>query len=264
MKKWLLYVLSITLIVSFSVAAYVAFTNTNVNHQPVNYTFSVANIYPHDDQAFTEGLVYDGGILYESTGLFGYSSLRKVELETGKITKLISLDDEYFGEGITLYQNKIVQLTWLSQKAFVYDKTSFGIVEEFSYLGEGWGITHDDTRLIMSNGSAIITFLDPVTFHVVGEIEVTDGGVPVTNLNELEYVNGDIYANVWHEDRIAIISIQTGQVKGWINLTGLYPANVADPEDVLNGIAYDADNGRLFVTGKRWSQLFEIDLEIAQ
>jgi glutamine cyclotransferase len=173
------------------------------------------------------------------------------------------LPNEFFGEGITIFGDRIIQLTWQSQKGFVYDKDSFDILEEFSYRGEGWGITHDDNRLIMSNGSATLSFLDPVTFKIIGDVQVNDGNTPVTNLNELEYVHGDVYANVWHQDKIAIINIQTGQVKGWINLTGLYDASNADPENVLNGIAYDANSERLFVTGKRWSQLFEIKLKPA-
>jgi glutamine cyclotransferase len=148
-------------------------------------------------------------------------------------------------------------------KGFVYDKDSFDMVEEFSYPGEGWGITHDQNRLIMSNGSATLSFLDPVTFKVTGTVQVNDGNTPVTNLNELEYINGDVYANVWHQERIAIINVQTGQVKGWINLSRLYDVSNVDPENVLNGIAYDADGSRLFVTGKRWPQLFEITIKPA-
>jgi glutamine cyclotransferase len=217
--------------------------------------------YPHDVNAFTEGLVYEDSFFFESTGLNGNSTLRKVELETGRTLQSRSLPNEFFGEGITLIGDRIIQLTWKYGRGFVYDKDTFDILSEFGYRGEGWGITHDGNRLIMSNGSATLTFIDPNTFQVTGTLWVHDGDVGVANLNELEYVNGDVYANVWHQTRIAIIDLQTGQVKGWIDLTGLYNASNADPENVLNGIAYDAYNARLFVTGKRWPQLFEIKLE---
>jgi glutamine cyclotransferase len=261
MKKWILATISIVLIITFSLFAYIVLTNTAVNNEPLNYTYLIVNKFHHDTGAFTEGLVYEDGVLYESTGLFGDSSLRRVNLSTGTPLQLVSLASDFFGEGITIFEGKIIQLTWKSQKGFVYDKDSFEILSEVSYRGEGWGITHDGNRLIMSNGSAILTFLDPNTFEVTGTLLVHDGDVGVANLNELEYVNGDIYANVWHQNRVAIINLQTGQVKGWIDLTGLYDANNADTENVLNGIAYDADNARLFVTGKRWPQLFEIKLE---
>jgi glutamine cyclotransferase len=260
MKQWIIAALLITLIITFSLVSYVALSNHPSSKETLSYTYSVINKFPHDTDAFTEGLVFENGFLYESTGLNGCSTLRKVELETGRILQLYSLPSQFFGEGITIFGDKIIQLTWQSQSGFVYDKDSFDILEEFRYGGEGWGITHDDNKLIMSNGSATLTFLDPDTYKVLGEVQVHDGNTPVTNLNELEYVKGDVYANVWHQDRIAIISIQTGQVKGWINLAGLYHSDNADPENVLNGIAYDPQGERLFVTGKRWSQLFEIKL----
>jgi len=260
MKKWILATITIVLIIT-SLFAYIVLTNTALNNEPLNYTYVIVNKFHHDTSAFTEGLVYEDGALYESTGLFGESSLRRVNLSTGTPLQLVSLTSDFFSEGITIFEGKIIQLTWISQQGFVYDKYSFEILSEFSYRGEGWGITHDDNRIIMSNGSAILTFLDPNTFEAVGTLWVHDGDKGVANLNELEYVNGDIYANVWHQNRIAIINLQTGQVKGWINLTGLYDTSNADPENVLNGIAYDADNARLFVTGKRWPQLFEIKLE---
>jgi len=266
MKKWAIAVISILLIVAVSLAAYIALNNQPSNsgqynqNEPTNYTHTVVNTYPHDTGAFTEGLVYEDGVLYESTGLVGDSSLRRVDLSTGKTLKLISLADDFFGEGITIFGDKIIQLTWQSQKGFVYDKDSFDMLEEFTYRGEGWGITHDGNRLIMSNGSATLTFLDSETFEITGTLWVHDGDVGLANLNELEYVNGDVYANIWQEERIAIINPQTGQVKGWINLAGLYNVANADPENVLNGIAYDTHGGRLFVTGKRWHQLFEIKL----
>ena len=264
MKKWLLVVLSTVLVLIVSLAAYVVLTRNAPNNEPtrpINYTYTIVNIYPHDTGAFTEGLVYADDFLYESTGLNGNSTLRKVEVETGRTLQLVSLDPDFFGEGITLFQDRIIQLTWLSQAGFVYDKDTFALRQEFTYQGEGWGITNDGTRLIMSNGTATLTFLDPNTFKVTGTVQVKDGDALVSNLNELEYVNGDVYANVWYEDRIAIINPQTGHVKGWLNLTGLYGAVNADPDDVLNGIAYDAHSERLFVTGKRWAQLFEIKLK---
>ena len=262
MKKWILATISLTLIIiTFSLFAYIVLTNTALNKEPLNYTYSIVNKFDHDTGAFTEGLVYEDGVLFESTGLFGDSSLRRVNLSTGSPIQLVPLASNFFGEGITIFEGKIIQLTWNSTKGFVYDKDSFEILSNFSYRGEGWGLTHDGNRLIMSNGSAILTILDPNTFQVTGTLWVHDGDVGVAYLNELEYVNGDIYANVWYQNRIAIINLQTGQVKGWINLTGLYDASNADRENVLNGIAYDADNARLFVTGKRWSQLFEIKLE---
>ncbi len=263
MQKWLLVAVAIMLVFSISLAAYIVLIHNPPNNKPVNYTYSIVNRYHHDPTAFTEGLVYENGVLYESTGLFGPSSLRKVALETGTVLQEVSLGDDLFGEGITIFGDRIIQLTWQSEKGFAYDKVSFNVTEVFSYRGEGWGITHDETRLIMSNGSSTLSFLDPSTFNVVRTVQVHDGDTPIENLNELEYVNGDIYANVWLQDRIAIINIQTGQVKGWINLTGMYNAQNADPDNVLNGIAYDAQGERLFVTGKRWSQLFEIKLELA-
>jgi glutamine cyclotransferase len=261
MKTWILAASLIALIVAGSIIAYVAFNQKTLSNPETSYTYDVVNAYPHDINAFTEGLVYDNGFLYESTGLNGNSTLRKVELATGRTLQLYSLPEQYFGEGITIFGDRIIQITWQSQKGFVYDKDSFDMVEEFSYPGEGWGITHDDNRLIMSNGSAILSFLDPATFKIVGTVQVNDGNTPVTNLNELEYINGDVYANVWHQERVAIINVQTGQIKGWINLAGLYDLSKVDPENVLNGIAYDADGSRLFVTGKRWPQLFEITIK---
>ena len=262
MKKWIPAIFLTALIASVSIVAYFAL-NSQIpsNTTTINYTFEVVKTFPHDVSAFTEGLVYENGFVFESTGLFGNSTLRKVELKTGETLQFHSLPNEFFGEGITLLGDKIIQLTWKSGRGFVYDKESFGIQQEFIYGGQGWGITHDNNQLIMSNGSAILTFLDPNTFEVTGTLWVHDLDVGVANLNELEFVNGDIYANVWHQNRIAIINLQTGQVKGWIDLTGLYDASNADTENVLNGIAYDADNSRLFVTGKRWPQLFEIKLE---
>jgi len=226
-----------------------------------NYSYTVVNVYPHDRNAFTQGLVFENGFLYEGTGLFGQSSLRKVELETGTILQIRELPAPYFGEGITIYGNRIIQLTWLSRVGFVYDKNSFELLQEFNYPTQGWGITHDGKQLIMSDGTSKLHFLDPFTFEEIGWIEIYDKNGPVIWLNELEYIHGEIYANVWQSNRIARISPLTGQVIGWIDLTGvLNPENLLYPVDVLNGIAYNPINGRLLVTGKLWPKIFEIEL----
>jgi len=226
----------------------------------VNYTYQIVNVYPHDPNAFTQGLVFEDGFLYEGTGLHGSSSVRKVELETGAIVQLYELPPHYFGEGITIFDDKIIQLTWQSRVGFVYDKDTFELVQEFTYPTEGWGITHDGTSLIMSDGTATLYYLDPETFAEISRITVRDKGVLVSNLNELEYVQGEIYANVWQTDWIARIAPDTGDVDGWIYLEGLLPLEGSHRVDVLNGIAYDAEHDRLFVTGKLWPKLFEIEL----
>jgi len=236
----------------------------SMNNKPaystaLHYTYSVVNVYPHDTSAFTEGLVFDGGFLYESTGLYGNSTLRRVDLETGGVLQLLNLQPQYFGEGIAVVGDKIVQLTWQSHKGFVYGKAGFGLLQEFEYPTEGWGLTYDGKRLIMSDGTANLYFLDPVTFQRVGQVTVHDTG-PVTGLNELEYINGTVYSNVWREEKIAVINPQNGQVTAWIGLTGIQDLKDQDPNDVLNGIAYDASGDRLFVTGKMWPHIFEIKL----
>ena len=226
-----------------------------------NYTYNITNTYPHDPTAFTQGLVFENGALYEGTGREGFSSIRKVDLTTGEILKSHKLSAKYFGEGITIFDNKIIQLTWRSNVGFVYDMNTFDLLEEFTYPTEGWGITHDGERLIMSDGTSTIYFLDPVTFDRVGSINVSENGTPIIFLNELEYIKGEIYANVWYTDSIVRIDPETGNVTGRINLTGLInPNNYAHNVNVLNGIAYDNENGRLFVTGKYWPKLFEIEL----
>ena len=229
------------------------------NTTPVLYTYDIINEYPHDPDAFTQGLIFENGVLYESTGLYGHSTLRCVELETGEILRRYALPSQFFGEGITIVDDRIIQLTWRSNRGFVYDKRSFDLLQEFDYPTEGWGITYDGNRLIMSDGTATLHFLDPETFEKVGQVEVHDAA-PVTQLNELEYIHGEVYANIWQEDKIAIIDIQTGQVTGWIDLSGLQDSENRDTDNVLNGIAYDVEEDRLFVTGKRWPQLFEIKL----
>ena len=229
------------------------------------YSYKIVNTYPHDQKAFTEGLVFEDGYLYEGTGIQGESTLRKVEVETGKVLKEYHLPTQFFGEGVTIWEETLIQLTWQSRIGFVYDKESFLLLREFTYPTEGWGITKDGTHLIMSDGTATLYFLNPETFEEVRRIEVHDMGVPLTNLNELEYIQGEIYANVWLTNRIAIISPETGRVVGWIDLGGLLSKeDRLQPVDVLNGIAFDAPRDRLFVTGKYWPKLFEIKLEEVQ
>ena len=231
-------------------------------HAPT-YRYSVVRVYPHDPGAFTQGLVYDQGVLYEGTGLRGRSTLRRVELQTGEILQLHVLSDLYFGEGITLYEDELLQLTWKSNTGFVYDRDSFELLRTFHYPTEGWGLTHDGQQLIVSDGTSALHFLDPETLEKVGEVTVHDGDVPIGRLNELEYVLGEIYANVWQTDLIARIDPGTGAVTSWIDLTGLLASRGytgTQTVDVLNGIAYDVQNDRLFVTGKLWPELFQIEL----
>jgi glutaminyl-peptide cyclotransferase len=225
------------------------------------YTYRVINVYPHDTGAFTEGLVFDGGTLYEGTGRYGSSSLRKVDLATGAVIQSKNLASEYFGEGITVFKQNIIQLTWKSNLGFVYDKNSFEMIRQFSYPFEGWGITQDGQRLIMSDGTSTIHFLDPATFASIGVVEVVDEGIPVDQINELEYIRGTIYANVWQTEKILMIDPENGKVIGLIDLTGiLLTQNYTGKADVLNGIAYDLESDRLFVTGKLWPCLFEVKL----
>ena len=234
--------------------------STNSNVIPV-YTYKVVNTYTHDRSAFTEGLVFKDGVLYEGTGLHGYSTLRRVKLETGEILQICELPPQLFGEGVAIYGNKIIQLTWQSNIGFVYDKYSFKLLQEFNYPDEGWGITFDGKHLIMSDGTSTLHFLNPETFEEINQIEVTVNDIPVNRINELEYIQGEIYANIWQTECIARINPLTGQVVGWIDLKGiLSPEGHIETVDVLNGIAYDAKNNRLFVTGKLWPKLFQIEL----
>ena len=224
-------------------------------------TFKVVNSFPHDTDAFTQGLVLDNGVLYEGTGLNGKSSLRRVDLETGGVLQNLNLSPQYFGEGITVLGDKIYQLTWNTNVGFIYDKDSFNLLGEFSYPTQGWGITHDGENLIMSDGTSTIHFLDPQTFENIRDLSVFDANGPVTGLNELEFIKGEIYANVFPTDRIARISPSTGRVIGWIDLTGLLSDEDRNGNNaVLNGIAYDETDDRSFVTGKLWPLLFEIKL----
>jgi glutamine cyclotransferase len=220
-------------------------------------SYDVVKTYPHDSAAFTQGLIFRDGYLFESTGLNGQSSLRKVKLETGDVVERRSVDKRYFAEGLTDWKGRLLQLTWETNIGFVYDLSTFAPLGTFTYKGEGWGLTHDDARLIMSDGSSALRFLDPETQREIGRVIVKDGDRPIEHLNELEFIRGEVWANVWLTDRIAIIAPGTGQVAAWLDLTGLRPP-APQGNDVLNGIAYDAGGDRLFVTGKLWSRLFEI------
>jgi len=226
------------------------------------YGYVLVHTYPHDREAFTEGLFFLDGYLYESTGLEGQSDVRKVDLGTGKVLQVHALSPSLFGEGIVNWKDRLVQLTYQSQIGFVYDLATFKPLSTFRYQGEGWGLTQDGTHILMSDGTPDIRFIDPETLKETGRITVTDRGQPVRNVNELEWVKGEILANIWQTNEIARIDPKTGRVTGWIDLSGLLgPGDrSSDPDAVLNGIAYDARTDRLFVTGKRWPKLFEIRL----
>ena len=223
------------------------------------YKYTIVHAYPHDPDAFTEGLEYHDGFLYESTGLNGKSSIRKVKLETGEVVQNRNISKDYFGEGITFWKDDLFELTWISEIAFVYDAKTFTSKKSFNYKGEGWALTHNADSLVMSDGTADIRFLDPVTFKERRRITVTDGGVPIKYVNELEWVKGEIFANVYTTDYIARIDPANGHVTGWIDVRGMLPRQ-NDGNTVPNGIAYDSEHDRLFVTGKNWAKLFEIKL----
>jgi glutamine cyclotransferase len=246
-------------LIAVAFAAAVAQPRSSHTQAPVQYTYKVVHVYPHDRTSFTQGLEYRAGFLYEGTGLNGHSKLRKVELETGKPVQEAPLPPEYFGEGITVLNQKIVQLTWQAHKGFVYDQPTFRQLRSFEYPGEGWGLTNDGKQIFMSDGTSQLRCWNPETLQEKQRLTVRDGQTPVESLNELEYVRGEIYANVWQSDRIARISPVTGRVLGWVDLTGLLTREErASGVDVLNGIAYDSIGDRLFVTGKLWPKLFEI------
>jgi glutamine cyclotransferase len=226
---------------------------------PEYYTYDIVNTYPHDTSAFTEGLVFLNGKMYESTGLNGQSTLREEDLNSGKVLRKIDVPAEYFGEGLAILNGHAYQLTWQAQKGFVYDLATFNKEKEFTYTGEGWGMTTDGKSLIMSDGTSQIRFLDPDTFAVQRAITVVKQGVPVPQVNELEYIHGEIFANVWQTDYVLRIDPANGNVKGVIDFHGLIrPADRTPGMDVLNGIAYDAATDRIFVTGKNWPKLFEV------
>jgi glutaminyl-peptide cyclotransferase len=252
-------------------------TAANTAAQPVREPvktdgYTVVNTFPHDPKAFTQGLMHYDGYLYESTGQYGSSTLRKVELKTGRVLQQHRLPSDYFGEGLTILNGKIYQLTWRERTVFVYNLENFKLEKELRYAGEGWGLTDDGTNLIMTDGTHVIRFVDPDTFRTLRTITVLrEDGKPLMNLNELEYINGEIWANIWHSEdpkilgrtnHIARIDPSNGNLLGYIDLTGISPEDQRrDTENTLNGIAYDRENDRIFVTGKNWRRLFEIKLE---
>ena len=226
------------------------------------YSYQVIHTWPHDRGAFTQGLVFLDGELLESTGMNGQSSLRRVELETGRVLQQVQLPYSIFAEGLALFGRKLFQLTYLNGKCFVYDLQTFSRLQEFTYRGEGWGLTTDGQSLIMSDGSDRLRYIDPDSFTTKRIVAVTAAGRPLNQLNELEYVKGEIFANIWQTDFVARIDPASGKVVGLINFTGLLSPADRDPStDVLNGIAYDPAGDRLFVTGKRWPKLFEVRLQ---
>lgn len=264
MKNKNLFWLTLFATVLLSISLYVSKSDNllkiQAQEQIQSCGYDVVQTYPHDPQAFTQGLIYDRGELYESTGLRGRSSLRRVELATGKVLQINELADRYFGEGLTRWQDRLLQLTWVSQTGFIYDRETLQETGSFSYPTEGWGLTHDGQELIMSDGTDTLYFLDPDTFEERRRIQVKERRQPIDKLNELEYIKGEILANIWLSDRIARISPETGNVLGWIDLSGIInPRPTPQTDAVLNGIAYDEENERLFVTGKLWSKLFEIE-----
>ena len=246
----------LVLLASFALVTHAGQRDT---HVPV-FSFEVVHIYPHDHSAFTQGLEYRGGFLYEGTGLNGQSTLRKVDLLTGRVLEQTALANQFFGEGITVLNGRVTQLTWQSHIGYVYDQGAFHLLRNFSYLGEGWGLANDGQVIYMSDGTPQIRCLDPGTLGEIRRFTVHEGNKNIEALNELEWVRGELYANVWQTDRIVRISPKDGRVLGWIDLSGLLPQEDRQGADVLNGIAYDAMGDRLFVTGKLWPKLFEIRL----
>ena len=214
---------------------------------------------PHDSKAFTQGFIVDKGVFYESTGLYGNSSLREYNAYSGKLIRKISLEDKFFAEGLTLFNGRLYQLTWKSGVMFVYDKTTFEIIKILSYNGEGWGLTSNNKYLVMSDGSNILKFRDPSTLRVIRSIAITYNGLPVNNLNELEFVGNEIWANIWKSDLVACIDSATGELVRWIDFSSISERNGA--EDVLNGIAYDKVEDRIFVTGKFWNSIYEVSIQ---
>jgi glutamine cyclotransferase len=247
-------------VVAAAAIAVVAWAQLGPRHAPTVAGFKVIAAYPHDPAAFTQGLAIEKGQLYEGTGMYGASTVRRVDLTSGRPEKQRALSPRYFGEGIAILGGLLYQITWQNGAAVVYDLDTFEVQRTMQYDGEGWGLTHDGRQLIMSDGSATIRFRDPQTFAVTREIEVINDGVPLVKLNELEYIDGEIWANIWYDDRIVRISPADGKVLGFIDLSTLYPHSARNSEAVLNGIAYDTAAKRLFVTGKNWPQLYEIEV----
>jgi glutamine cyclotransferase len=253
--KW--FAAGVAAVVAIAVAAW---AQLGARRAPEVAGYKVVAAYPHDPAAFTQGLAIEGGRLYEGTGQYGASTVRLVDLASGRPQKQRALGPRYFGEGIAILNGLLYQITWQNGVVVVYDLETFEVERTMQYDGEGWGLTHDGRQLIMSDGSATIRFRNPETFAVEREIEVKIDGVPLTRLNELEYIDGEIWANIWYDDRIARISPADGKVLGFIDFSTLYPQSARGSEAVLNGIAYDAAAKRLFVTGKNWPQLYEIDV----
>ena len=243
-------------LLTLQVLMVMAFQATSTSVPTLGYR--IVHAYPHDRDAFTQGLQYLDGVLYEGTGLVGRSSIRRVALDTGRVEQKRNVPAPYFGEGITVWKNDLIELTWQSHVAFVYDRATFAPKKQFSYPGEGWGLTHDGANLIMSDGTDELRVLDPVTFAEKRRIKVTAAGAPLRNLNEIEVVKGEIFANVWQTDYLARISPATGKVSAYVDLRGLLSPEERAGTDVLNGVAYDAEHDRLFITGKLWPKLFEI------
>lgn len=264
-KRWVAAVSALIVVVILVGVLAVALNGGQTGNPPadeaVHYTYSVVKAYPHDTSAYTEGLVFSNGSLYESTGEYGTSSLRRVDLETGTVLQEYDLSGEYYGEGLTLVDGELIQLTWQNHIGFVYDANTFELIGNFSVSTQGWGLTYDGTSLILSDGSSTLTYLNPQSYQVTRQVNVKNSNESITNINELEYVNDDIYANIWMTNEIAIINPETGAVKGWIDLSGIYQPTGFN--SVLNGIAYDQQTGRLFVTGKNWPNLYEITIKPA-
>ena len=228
---------------------------------PKKYGYKIVHTYPHDREAFTQGLFYDNGLLFEGTGQEAGSSIREVELETGNIRRQLNLESSLFGEGITLYNDRIYQVTWENKVGFVYEKSTFNLIKKLYYATQGWGLTTVNDHIVMSDGSSVLYFFDPEMFTVISRLEVYDNEKKVDQLNELEYINGEIWANIWQTDLIARIDPESGKVNSYIDLKGILPDKEKKPEtDVLNGIAYDAQGSRIFVTGKKWPKLYEIKI----
>lgn len=225
------------------------------------WQYEIIAIFPHDPEAFTQGLVWQDGFLYEGTGLYGKSSLRRVDLETGQVKKQHNLSEDFFGEGITIFEKRIYQLTWKSKTGFIYEQENFQLVKTFSYSHEGWGITHDEKNLIISDGTSVLHFVDPLTMKEIKRIEIHKNGVPVNRINELEYIKGKIFANIWLTDWIVVIEPQSGKITAWLDLSGILDSlEIIQETNVLNGIAYDSEKDCLFVTGKLWPVLFKIKI----
>jgi glutaminyl-peptide cyclotransferase len=245
-------------------------SNSSINSSPKNtsaavptYGYEVVNTYKHDPKAFTQGLVFHEGFLYESTGQLEESTLRKVELETGKVLQKLDLPPDVFGEGMTILNGKVYQISWKNGRAWQYNLEDFKLIKEFQYAGEGWGLTHDGKNLLMSDGTHIIRVINPENFETIRTIIVfRENGLPLMQLNELEWVKGEIWANVWQDSKVARINPENGKILGWIDFTEMTKSEVRDPgNDVLNGIAYDEKTDRIFITGKLWKKLFEIKLK---